>query len=52
MSLGNEVKGGLASLLLLLGDLESLLFHGRDSLLADVVGLGRAEPVVPLHSVP
>lgn len=52
MSLGNEVKGGLASLLLLLCDLESLFSHGRDSLFADVVSLGRAEPVVPLHSVP
>jgi hypothetical protein len=52
VSLSDEVEGSLASLLLLLGDLESLLSHGGDSLLTDVVGLGRAEPVIPLHSVP
>lgn len=51
-SLGNEVRGGLASLLSLELHLLALLSEGRDSLLADVVGLGRAEPVVPLHSVP
>lgn len=52
MSLSDEVEGSLASLFLLLSDLESLLSHGGDSLLTDVVGLGRAEPVIPLHSVP
>lgn len=52
VSLGNEVRGGLSSLFLLESNLLSLFSEGRDSLLTDVVGLGRAEPVVPLHSVP
>jgi hypothetical protein len=52
VSLGNEVRGGLASLLLLELLLLSLLSESGNSLLTDVVGLGRAEPVVPLHSVP
>jgi len=52
VSLGNEVRGGLASLLSLELNLLSLLSESGNSLLTDVVGLGRAEPVVPLHSVP
>jgi len=52
VSLGNEVRGGLASLLSLELLLLALLGESGDSLLTDVVSLGRAEPIVPLHSVP
>ena len=51
-TLGNEVSGSLSSLFLLESSLFTLFLKSRDSLLTDVVGLGRAEPVVPLHSVP
>lgn len=52
VSLGNEVRSSLSSLILLESNLLSLFSHGGDSLLTNVVGLGRAEPIVPLHSVP
>jgi len=52
VSLSNEVGSGLSSLFLLESSLLSLFRKSRGSLLTDVVGLGRAEPVVPLHSIP